>query len=129
MAPSGEIRDLPELVWEGIALFNAGDYFDAHEVLETAWRAEKKPVRRLYQGILQAGITYYHIQRGNPAGALKLVNRAIPHLLPWIEMRSPVDIQDLVTNLNNIRTILLTQPEKERLQGIILQPLRVSKPG
>jgi hypothetical protein len=127
MVLSPEIVELPDLVWEGIGLFNAGKYFEAHEVLETAWRAENKPVRRLYQGILQAGITYYHVRRGNRTGALKLVDRALPHLLPWHKMRSPVDIEDLIHNLKQIREFLITHPEKERLQGITLQPIRVIK--
>jgi hypothetical protein len=42
-------------------------------------------------------------------------------------MRSPVDIEDLIHNLKQIRDFLLTHPEKERLQGITLQPIRVIK--
>lgn len=60
----------------GIQLFNEGDYFEAHEHLELAWRAEPSPKRYLYIGILQAGIAYYHIQRRNYRGALKVIGRA-----------------------------------------------------
>lgn len=66
---------LPPPAIEGIRLFNAGKYWLAHEALELAWRDEPGPVRDLYRGILQAGIVYLHIERGNLAGALKVYHR------------------------------------------------------
>lgn len=69
-------RPLPPLAQKGIELFDRGEYFEAHEELELAWRAEPGPVRNLYQGILQIGIAYLHIQRGNYRGARKMFNRA-----------------------------------------------------
>ena len=45
----------------GLILFNEGKYFEAHEELEAAWRDERGKVRELYQGILEAGVTYLHI--------------------------------------------------------------------
>lgn len=64
----------------GIRMFNQGRYFEAHEELEAAWRVEPGPVRNLYQGILQVGVGYYHAERGNPSGALKLFRRCRPLL-------------------------------------------------
>lgn len=68
----------------GIRLFNQGHYFEAHEELEAAWRAEPGAERNLYQGILQVGVGYYHASRGNPFGALKLFRHCRPllELLP-----------------------------------------------
>lgn len=64
----------------GIAYFNAGEYFLAHEELEAAWREETGPLRDLYQGILQVGVACYHLERGNYPGALKVVRRALENL-------------------------------------------------
>jgi len=118
---------LPELVWKGIDLFNAQHYFEAHEVLETAWRAEPKPVRKLYQGILQAGIAYHHLLLGNQIGALKLLDRSLLHLRPWSELTSPVNIMDLVHNLLFVREILQTDQKSERFQEINLKPLIITR--
>ena len=65
---------------EGIKLFNAGKFFDAHEELEAAWRAEKDEVRNLYQGILQVAVCYLHITRGNYNGAVKVYGRSVKWL-------------------------------------------------
>jgi len=64
----------------GLLLFNQGDYFEQHEYLEEAWRAEERPVREMYQGILQVGVAFLQIQRGNWAGAIKLFRRGLPRL-------------------------------------------------
>jgi len=68
---------LPDTARHGVELFNEGRYFEAHEALETAWRAEHRPIRLLYQGILQVGVSYHHILRGNYSGALKGMERAL----------------------------------------------------
>ena len=61
---------------EGLLLFNAGKYFEAHEALEDAWNAEEDDARNLYRGILQIAVTYLHITRGNYSGALKVYQRS-----------------------------------------------------
>lgn len=70
----------PELLLRGIAQFNARQFYACHETLETLWRAETRPVRALYQGILHIGVGCYHLQRGNRAGAAGQLRRGIRQL-------------------------------------------------
>ena len=71
---------LPQEARTGLLEFNAGHYFEQHEHLETAWRAEPRPVRALYQGILQIGLAFLQIERGNWIGAVKMFRRGLPRL-------------------------------------------------
>jgi hypothetical protein len=71
---------------EGIRLFNRGEYFEAHEALEEAWRAEGGSVRELYRGILQIAVTCLHITRENYAGAVKVYGRSRKWLRDWPEV-------------------------------------------
>ncbi len=64
----------------GIVEFNKGDYFEQHELLEEAWLQEPRAVREMYQGILQVGVAFFHIERDNWAGAVKLFRRGLPKL-------------------------------------------------
>ena len=57
----------PELLRRGIAELNGGAYFEQHEILEDLWRAERREVRRLYQGILQIGVAMHHLRNRNGA--------------------------------------------------------------
>jgi predicted metal-dependent hydrolase len=76
----------------GIDLFNRGEYFKAHESLELAWLDTKSPERNLYQGILQIGLAYYQISRGNFRGALKMFKRGQRNLGHLGESMLGIDI-------------------------------------
>ena len=67
----------PPGVLEGIRLFNEGEFYECHEVIEHEWHAETRPIRRLYQGILQIGVGLLHVKRGNHTGALLLLGDGI----------------------------------------------------
>lgn len=71
------------LAVEGFEAFNAGHYWEQHELLEGAWREEARPVRELYQGILQVGVALHQIEQGKWAGALKLLRRGL-NRLDWL---------------------------------------------
>ncbi len=86
---------------EGILLFNEGKYFEAHEELETAWRAETGKIRNLYQGILQAAVTYLHITRGNYQGAVKVYGRSLKWLKDWPDHCRGVDVGKLRVDLDD----------------------------
>jgi predicted metal-dependent hydrolase len=83
----------------GMMLFNEGRFFEAHEELETAWKEERTEVRRLYQGILEAGVTYLHIRRGNCQGALKVYGRSMRWLKRWPDRCRGIDVGHLRTDL------------------------------
>jgi len=84
--------ELSPMAVRGLELFNAGNYFEAHEELELAWRAESAPVRELYRGILQAAVAYYHILRGNYRGAVKMFRRSKTWLEPFPDRCQSIDL-------------------------------------
>jgi len=65
----------------GLEEFNRGEYFEAHESLEAAWKADSSSGRELYQAVLQVAVAYYQILRGNYSGAAKMFLR----LRQWID--------------------------------------------
>jgi CheY-like chemotaxis protein len=71
---------LSELAVAGLREFNRGDYYEQHEYLEKAWMQESRPIRSMYQGILQVGVAFYQIQQNNWAGAVKMFRRGLPRL-------------------------------------------------
>ena len=85
---------------EGLMLFNEGKYFEAHEELEAAWKDERGKIRELYQGILEAGVTYLHITRGNYAGAIKVYGRSMRWLRGWRDVCRGVVVGQLRIDLD-----------------------------
>ena len=86
----------PSLLRRGVDQFNDGEFFDQHETLEDLWREETRPVRRLYQGILQIGVAMYHLQRGNHHGVVTMIGRGTRHLRPFAPVCQGVDVADLL---------------------------------
>ena len=74
------------------AEFNRGEYFEQHELLEATWLAESRPVREMYQGILQVGVAFLQIERNNWPGALKLLRRGLPRLRTLPPICQGIDI-------------------------------------
>ena len=86
----------PPLLLEGIAQFNRGEYFEQHETLERLWRAETRPVRRLYQGILQIGVAFHHLTRRNYHGVVYMLTRGSMYLRPFAPECQGVDVVALL---------------------------------
>ena len=93
----------PAALRVGVHMFNAGEYFEQHEVLEELWRAERGPIRELYQGILQVGVGCYHLQRGNYHGAVTLLDRGLARLARVAPGSSDVDVAGLIGQARRLR--------------------------
>lgn len=61
-------------------LLDRGMAFNAHEVLEAAWKNGPDDEAMLWQGLAQLAVGITHIQRGNVKGALTLLRRASARL-------------------------------------------------
>ena len=65
-------------------LFNAGEYWLAHEALETVWRSiisdGDEAAARVWQGLIQAAAALLHRQRGNRHGVTVVGQSALEKL-------------------------------------------------
>lgn len=61
-------------------LLDRGLAFNAHEVLEAAWKNGPADEQALWQGLTQLAVGITHAQRGNVKGATTLLSRARAHL-------------------------------------------------
>jgi hypothetical protein len=111
--PCGE--DLPAGARRGIEEFNAGQYFEQHETLELVWRAERRPVRELYRGILQIGVACYQVEQGNARGAAKMLDRAVKWLQPFRPACQSVDVERLLEDAARLR-VEIDRAEAEAVQ-------------
>jgi hypothetical protein len=57
-------------------LLDRGLAFNAHEVLEAAWKNGPDDEKELWQGLAQLMVGITHVQRGNVDGAITLLRRA-----------------------------------------------------
>lgn len=62
---------------EAVRLFNAGLYFECHDVLEEIWSGVRGDGRDFFQGLIQVSVAFYHLDRGNALGARSMFGRAL----------------------------------------------------
>ena len=65
---------------EGVRLFNAAAFYEAHEVLEDVWRATSGPEKKFLQGLIQLAVALHHHSTGNLRGARSLLARSARNL-------------------------------------------------
>jgi uncharacterized protein len=94
----------PPLLLAGIAQFNSGEYFEQHETLELLWKAERRDVRRLYQGILQIGVAFHHLRRRNHHGTVYMLTRGARYLAPFAPRCQGVDVEALLEDAAAVLT-------------------------
>ncbi len=100
----------------GIHAFNQKQYFEAHEELEIAWRAEKGALRHVYRGILQIGLAYYHILKGNYRGAVKMFQYSRYWLSPFPEVCCGIQLGKLRQEAQLAESVLLQLGEDKMSQ-------------
>lgn len=99
-------NQIKALVLDGVSQLNEGEFFTAHETLETAWHLEKAPIRALYQGLIQFSVACFHAERKNWVGAGRLLQRARKNLLPFIDTDSMIDVPDVLLQIENFIDII-----------------------
>lgn len=63
-------------------LFNTGEYWLAHEALETVWRSIiREDEAAAFQGLIQACAALLHRQRHNRHGVVSVGAKALGHLM------------------------------------------------
>jgi hypothetical protein len=82
---------MDHLLERGIALFNHGEFFACHEVLEEAWTPERDPRRRFLQSLIHMAVGFYHHGRGNTAGATRQLRKGLRKLDAYLPVHEAID--------------------------------------
>lgn len=83
-----QLRPMKEAFKEGIRLFNAQKYFEAHEALEAVWLKAEGEEKVFLHGLIQIAAAFHHYARGNPAGFRSLLEKG------WRRLETFGDVKD-----------------------------------
>jgi uncharacterized protein len=83
----------------GIRLFNAREFYDAHEIWEDVWRESHGMEKRFLQGLIQAAVALHHHSTGNVVGACSLMERARRNLAGCPEEFGGIRVGELLLAL------------------------------
>ncbi|MGB3563265.1 MAG: DUF309 domain-containing protein [Thermoanaerobaculia bacterium] len=114
-------RQKADLFEAGIAFFDAGRFFEAHEPWEEIWRSTNPEPRAFYQGLVQvaAGLHIW-LARRKPAPAARVLGRGVRRLRTLQAENLGIDIAALVVALEPWQRWLeeRTSPAPSRLPTI-----------
>ena len=91
---------------EGLRLYEAGEFFTAHEAWERVWLGLPEPEKTFLQGLIQVTAAFHHLQRDNPLGTTRLLQAALRRLDRYPE------------SFGGISVALLRDDIRERLQKL-----------
>lgn len=99
-----ELASAEQAFGRALELFDEQRFFEAAKHFEYGWRADEVPVdeRPLWRALVQVAAGLCHIQRGNPAGAQKVLARARAGLAPFAPRRAGVDVGALDAALADV---------------------------
>jgi predicted metal-dependent hydrolase len=95
-------RVYPREYLEGIAHFNAGRYYDAHEIWEEIWLRSTDEAKVFYHMLIQAAVTLYHHERGNAHGARALYERVCEKLQKLPPVFMSLDVSEFACQLHRL---------------------------
>lgn len=115
---------LPPTAQQAVKQFNAGAYYQQHDLFEALWMETDSPVRELYRAILQVGIAYYQITRHNRNGAIKMLERSRQWLNRLPDVCQGIDLVALREDSHQVYIHLLNTPEIGDFDARLLQPIK-----
>lgn len=99
---------LPPAWLEFVRLWNGGEFWASHEVLEGPWRTNRSP---FYKGMILHASALVHQQRGNARGVLAQLAKAEVHLLPYRPFYLGIDVNALLEHIRRSRRAIGEDPD------------------
>ena len=100
MQPENEISDR---FARGVELIRAGEFFEAHEQLELAWRAAEPQERDFFQGLVHVAVAWYQRSRPRPIACTRQLAKAEHRLARFAPAHRGVDVDALLASVRAAR--------------------------
>ena len=97
--PDADLSSVSAEYKRGLELARRGEWFDAHEAFELAWRAAPSEERDFFQGLVHAVVFAYQSARGKPIGAERQREKALRRLTPYAPVHRGLDVERLLAAL------------------------------
>jgi uncharacterized protein len=95
----------------GLGLIRSGEYFAAHEALETAWRRAEADERDFFQGLVHVAVAWYQAGRGNRTGCERQLEKARRRLAPYAPSHRGLGLEPLLRQLAEVKPLDLPRPK------------------
>ncbi|TMF92257.1 MAG: DUF309 domain-containing protein [Chloroflexi bacterium] len=98
---------MSSLLAEGVDLFNAGRYWEAHEAWEREWTPDRKGSDSgFYKGLIQVAAGCLHYSRHNRRGAINKWRSGADYLRPYLPAHRGLRLVPLVGTVDGFLTAM-----------------------
>jgi 8-oxo-dGTP pyrophosphatase MutT (NUDIX family) len=94
------------LLRTGLDLISRGEYFEAHESLEDAWRMADPAEKDFFQGLVHVAVAWHHAGRGNRPGCERQLAKAARRLAPFAPVHRGVDVFRVLRSVDDAARIV-----------------------
>jgi hypothetical protein len=98
-----------ERLTSGLELMRRGEFFEAHEELELAWRAAAAEERDFYQGLVHVTVAWYQAGRGRPVACASQLRKARRRLAGFAPSHRGVDVASLLRQVDEAAGIVAAE--------------------
>jgi predicted metal-dependent hydrolase len=85
---------------QGLELMRRGEFFEAHEELELAWRAASAEERDFFQGLVHVTVAWYQAGRGRPVACASQLGKARRRLAAYAPSYRGVDVRSVLEQVD-----------------------------
>jgi hypothetical protein len=93
--PDPDVSTVDGSYQHGLELSRRGQFFEAHEAFETAWRVCAEPERDFFQGLVHVVVSAYQSGRGRPVAAERQRLKALKRLAAYEPGHRGLDVTAL----------------------------------
>lgn len=117
---------VPPALHEFIELFNAGEFWESHEVLEVPWRENRSD---FYKGLILYASAFVHLQRGNAKGVHAQLRKTQRHLEPYAPCYMGVDVGGILGTAERLLDAVGKEGAAAQLDLLLPPPLLAIDPA
>jgi uncharacterized protein len=95
-----------EWLRDGLDLIRRGEFFEAHESLEDAWRAAEPEEKDFFQGLVHVAVAWYQAGRGNRPGCERQLAKASRRLGAFAPEHRGVDVAAILVSVESAERVV-----------------------
>jgi predicted metal-dependent hydrolase len=101
-----------ELLAFGVALYNGGHFWHAHEAWEQVWMDAPNELRAFFQGLIQVTAAFVHVTRDEYPGSVRLLADGVEKLERYPASFMGIEVGELVSGAKAARAALVALGER-----------------
>lgn len=107
----------PEGYYRYFELFNHEEFWEAHEALEDIWKETDNDL--FLRGLIVFAAAFVHVQRNNPSGCRKVLDKCIDWLTPFAPRHWDLDVDRVLAHARFCRAQIETMPPDGNLRDYL----------